>query len=261
MGIPKAFVEIAGVSLLERSVLGSLASGAVTRVVAAVPEALVSVAADALTARARAVGLDPSAVDVVAGGDDRVASVQAALDAVHGCSYVLVHDAARCLTPPEVFTRVVTALRAGAAGVVPVLPMTDTVKRVAGRGPAGGEALVGDLNRSTLRRVQTPQGFPVGILQEAHRLQQADPDPMATDDAMLVERLGHVVEAVAGDEQAFKITHPIDMRIAQLFVADSASDECAWRAGAPSSDGHDGAPGADAADGDGSRAGAGGEVR
>ncbi|GAA4283137.1 2-C-methyl-D-erythritol 4-phosphate cytidylyltransferase [Brevibacterium daeguense] len=224
MGIPKAFVEIAGVTLLERSVLGALASGAAAHVVAAVPEALVSAAADALAARVRAAGLDPSTVDVVVGGEDRVASVQAALEAVGSCSNVLVHDAARCLTPPAVFTRVVAALRAGAAGVVPALPMTDTVKRVAGRGPAGGEALVSDLDRSTLRRVQTPQGFPLAILQEAHRLQRADPNPAATDDAMLVERLGHVVEVVAGDERAFKITHPIDMRLAELYVGDSEPD-------------------------------------
>lgn len=222
--LPKAFVPLAGQTLLERSVLGSLASGVATDIVVAVPEALVSAAQDMLVSAVRAAGHDDTRVQVVAGGVDRVVSVQRALAAAAESRFALVHDAARCLAPPEVFARVSAGLLAGAAAVVPVLPMADTVKRVSAGTAAGGagtgerEILVGDLDRTVLRRVQTPQGFSFDALWRAHELQQRDPDPTATDDAHLVERLGIAVEAVPGDERALKITHPIDLRIAQLYV-------------------------------------------
>lgn len=225
--------------------LGTLASGVATDIVVAVPGALVRPAQDMLDAllagdgaelvgddpaRARAVGAAPDAhgvrVRVVAGGADRIESVARALDAAGDPEFVLVHDAARCLTPPEVFVRVAGALRAGARAVVPVLPMTDTVKRVAQLvpdGPTGArEQLLSDLDRGALRRVQTPQGFTAEVLRAAHRLQRSDPHPAATDDAQLVERTGCAVEAVAGDERALKITHPIDLRIAALHLEDAS---------------------------------------
>lgn len=211
-------------TLLEHCVLGTLASGAATEIVVAVPEALVRPAQDLLAALLASADLGPgagTAVRVVAGGADRIASVDRALAAVDSPDLVLVHDAARCLTPPAVFTRVVGALRAGAPAVVPVLPMTDTVKRATGTGPTGGEALVSDLDRAALRRVQTPQGFDAAVLREAHAHQRSDPHPAATDDAQLVERLGHPVEAVAGDERALKITYPIDLRIARIHLEES----------------------------------------
>ncbi len=186
----------------------------------AVPEAFLASARDILG----------TAAEVVAGGADRVASVRQALAAAQqsdpGIEAVLVHDAARCLTPAAVFTRVCDALAAGAPAVVPVLPVTDTIKRVETlRSPcaaAGGERVIGDINREQLRRVQTPQGFAVEVLEEAHALQAHDPIT-ATDDAMLAERLGHEVRAVAGDERALKITHPLDMRIAELLLDDATA--------------------------------------
>ncbi|WP_254668959.1 2-C-methyl-D-erythritol 4-phosphate cytidylyltransferase [Brevibacterium sp. CS2] len=227
---PKAFVALAGRTLLEHCVLGTLASGAATDIVVAVPEALVRPAQDMLDALLAGDGAAPGAhgvrVRVVAGGADRIDSVARALDAAGDPELVLVHDAARCLTPPEVFVRVAAALHSGARAVVPVLPMTDTVKRAADTAPGAPagtrERLLSDLDRGALRRVQTPQGFAASVLREAHRLQRTDPLPAATDDAQLVERLGYGVEAVAGDERALKITHPIDLRIAGLHLADGA---------------------------------------
>nr|WP_212754275.1 IspD/TarI family cytidylyltransferase [Brevibacterium luteolum] len=219
-GIPKAFAELAGTTLLEHCVRGAHASGVADHIVVAVPEAFLASARDTLG----------TAAEVVAGGADRVASVRAALVAAQrsdpGIEAVLVHDAARCLTPPEVFTRVTDALGAGAQAVVPVLPVTDTIKRVETlRSPcaaAGDERVIGDIDREQLRRVQTPQGFAVEVLEEAHALQARDPIT-ATDDAMLAERLGHDVRAVAGDERALKITHPLDMRIAELLLEDATA--------------------------------------
>lgn len=126
-----------------------------------------------------------------------------------GHDVVLVHDAARCLAPPEVFERVVEAVRAGAAGVVPGVPVTDTIKQIDGSG-----RVIATPARTSLRAVQTPQGFAAGVLLRAHA-SGAD----ATDDAALVEGLGEVVTVVEGSDLAFKITGPDDLARAEDIVA------------------------------------------
>ncbi|GAA2011916.1 2-C-methyl-D-erythritol 4-phosphate cytidylyltransferase [Brevibacterium samyangense] len=224
--MPKAFVPLSGEPLLSHCISGTLASGVATRIVVAVPEALVREARVLADRAARESDADPALVDIVVGGADRIESTARALARVPECEHVLVHDAARALTPPAVFHRVVAALEAGAAAVVPTLPVTDTVKRVrTGRGAdaqvdpgTAGEELVGDLDRNLLRRIQTPQGFARAVLEEAHALQRRDPDPAATDDAGLVERAGHTVVGVPGDERALKITYPIDLAIAAFHL-------------------------------------------
>jgi 2-C-methyl-D-erythritol 4-phosphate cytidylyltransferase len=125
---------------------------------------------------------------------------------------VLVHDAARPLTPPEVVDRVIAALRAGADGAVPALPVSDTVKRV---GPDG--SIAETLDRGALRAVQTPQGFPVAILREALAAHAGD----ASDCASMVEALGRDVVCVEGDELAFKVTTPADLARAQQLAGGS----------------------------------------
>lgn len=155
-------------------------------------------------------------ITAVPGGRDRVESVHLALRHAADAELILVHDAARCLTPPEVFRRVVTALNSGAEAVVPVLPMTDTVRRVGEDG-----MLRGDLERSSLRRIQTPQGFTSQILERAHSSYDDEVRELgarareATDDAGLVERLGVDVVAVDGDEEALKITYPLDLVVGE----------------------------------------------
>ena len=117
----------------------------------------------------------------VAGGAERTESVAAGLAALDtGCDVVLVHDAARCLTPTTVFDRVVAAVRAGADGVVPGLAVVDTVKTVDAEG-----LVTGTPDRVSLRAVQTPQGFRRAVLLAAHAS-----GAVATDDAALVERRG-----------------------------------------------------------------------
>ncbi|GAB2933787.1 2-C-methyl-D-erythritol 4-phosphate cytidylyltransferase [Rhodococcus aerolatus] len=203
-GVAKAFVEVAGTSLLRRCVDGLHASGVVDEVVVVVPAALV----DDATAL-----LGPGAV-VVAGGLERSHSVRAGLArALAGPAvptHVLVHDAARALTPPAVVVRVVEALRAGAQAVVPVLPVVDTVKRVDATG-----AVVSTVDRTELRAVQTPQGFTREALVAAH----ADDAHVATDDAGHAERVGVAVVTVAGDPLAFKVTTPLDLLLADAVLA------------------------------------------
>lgn len=154
--------------------------------------------------------LDGLDAEVVAGGAERQESVARALAALPvDVELVLVHDAARCLVPASVVEAVVAALRAGAPAVVPVLPVADTVKEV----DAGG-TVVRTVPRADLRAVQTPQGFARDVLERAH----AAGAPGATDDAQLVEALGLPVTTVTGAEEAFKVTRPLDLLLAEAVL-------------------------------------------
>lgn len=205
-GIPKAFVEVDGRTMLERAVAGLLDSGVVDDVVAVVPDDRVPEAERVLAPLRSGDHL----VVVTTGGAERTDSVRnglAALAATRGGSdaavydVLLVHDAARCLTPAAPIRRVVGAVRSGEPAVVPVLPVVDTVKEV---DPAGH--VVGTPDRAALRAVQTPQGFAPAVLLAAY---DAAGD-VATDDAGLVERLGRRVATVDGHPLAFKITTAAD---------------------------------------------------
>lgn len=199
-GVVKALRELAGEPLLLHAVRGVRAVAAVGQIVVAAPVALVNDVSLLLSAYD---------VTVVAGGDERQQSVAMALQALDAeVDLVLVHDAARALTPPAVFEAVIAALRAGAEAVVPVLPVHDTVKRV-----IDGHVM-GTVDRADLRVVQTPQGFTRALLDAAHR---SGGTPV-TDDAALVERLGRSVLAVPGSEEALKVTRPFDLRVAEAIL-------------------------------------------
>lgn len=201
-GIPKAFCEIAGRTLLERAVAGLLESGVVDHVVVAVPADRIDEAKRVLAGRAT----------VVAGGPDRTRSVDLALAALPvAAAYVLVHDAARALTPPTLITRVVDALRAGHDAVVPALRLHDTIKAVDANG-----VVLGTPERDGLRAVQTPQGFATDLLLRAYRAGAGAAG--FTDDASLVEHVGGQVQVVDGDPLAFKITTQLDLLLAEAIV-------------------------------------------
>ena len=197
---PKALRELAGEPLLVHAVRALRRAASVGPIAVAAPADWVGRVEGCLGA------FD---VMVVEGGAQRHDSVAAALAALPGeVDLVLVHDAARCLAPPELFEAVVAALRAGAEAVVPVLAVSDTVKRVA------GDRVVETLDRSALRAVQTPQGFRRDVLEQAH----AVPVGEATDDAGLVERLGRTVTTVPGSPEAFKVTAPLDLLLAEAVL-------------------------------------------
>lgn len=205
--MPKALVEVRGVSLLARAVRGLLESGSVADVVVAAPP-------DQLGAFADAVAVFGERCQVVAGGPDRSRSVQLALASVPPGSYdaVLVHDAARAFTPPEVISAVVAAIAHGARAVVPAIPVTDTVKAVDDAG-----VITATQDRNALRAVQTPQGFTEDLLRAAYA---AGVDG-ATDDAGLVERLGERVHTVPGHHHAMKITTAFDLAVAEAILAET----------------------------------------
>ena len=201
-GIPKALRELAGEPLLVHAVRRLGAAPSVGQIVVAAPAGDVEAVRELLAPVA--------SVHVVAGGASRQASVAAALRAADASlGIVLVHDAARALTPPDMIERVAAAGRSGLPAVIPVLPVVDTIKQVddAGR-------VAGTVDRAVLRAVQTPQGFLRAVLVAAH---EAAVDEH-TDDAGLAEKLGVPVHTVPGDEAAMKITRPLDLRIAAALL-------------------------------------------
>lgn len=225
-GMPKALVRLAGRSLLAHALMRVEESGVAARVLVTVPAGDVE-----LSAIARAHGALP-----VTGGGSRAESVRAALDVLEGgapaCAEVLVHDAARCLTPPAVFREVADRLRAGERAVVPVLPVVDTMRRI----DDGGRSL-GTVDRTSLRITQTPQGFDLTLLREANRAAvDAGTDPQTvTDDAGLVEAHapGTPVCTVPGHEHALKITRPLDLVLAEAVLGGETSSEAPTAASIP----------------------------
>ncbi|WP_238015378.1 2-C-methyl-D-erythritol 4-phosphate cytidylyltransferase [Dactylosporangium sp. AC04546] len=205
-GGPKALRLLRGEPLLVHAVRRVAAAPSVgCIVVAAPPDAVSDVEALLAPIATRSVALV-----VVAGGATRQASVALALAAVPASfDIVLVHDAARALTPPSLVEDVAAAVRGGHAAVIPVLPVVDTIKRVDDSG-----AVLGTVDRSSLRAVQTPQGFRRDVLLKAHEAAVDD----HTDDAGLAEQIGVTVQTVPGAEAALKITRPFDLSIAELLL-------------------------------------------
>ena len=215
--VPKALVELSGRPLVWWAARGLRAGGVGTIVVTAPAASLDEF---------RAGIADIGGVEVVAGSDrSRQASVAlglAALGQRNEGDVVLVHDAARPLTPAQVTARVIDAVRAGAGAVIPVLPVTDTLKSVDASG-----VVTGTPRRADMVAVQTPQGFRWDVLMRAHEAGAslgADEAVAATDDAGLVEAIGAVVHTVAGDERSLKVTRPLDLSLAQLLAGQERLD-------------------------------------
>lgn len=204
--VPKALVSLAGTSLVRRS-CDALLAGGVGHFVVTVPaghEGDVAAAMDGFPAPTR----------VVVGGERRQDSVRAAVTEVLAdfeSAVVLVHDAARPLLPAAVVSRVVDAVREGADAVVPVVPVIDSVREL---GPESSSVV----NRDLLRAVQTPQGFRLATLAAAHA-HVVDEGLEVTDDAAACEALGLLVTLVEGHRDAFKITEPIDLVLAGALLA------------------------------------------
>lgn len=217
--LPKALVPLAGTPLIVRAIAGLQAAGVCQRIVVCFPPEHRDAFAAALTGVFPVPALD---VVMVPGGLTRQASVNRGLAAVESASFVLVHDAARALTPPSVIRRVHAALVSGHDAVIPVLPVVDTLKREVAPWSDDEVGVVAQTeSRAGLWRVQTPQGFAVELLRTAHRYgeQRAhSPDLAATDDAGLVEQLGKPVHMVAGDERALKITTRTDLLVATAMM-------------------------------------------
>jgi 2-C-methyl-D-erythritol 4-phosphate cytidylyltransferase len=202
-GGPKAFVELAGRPLLDWSLDAFRGAASIAEIVVAVPPGQEG----PITERG---------LIAVAGGEHRSQSVANAVE-ICGEEIVVVHDAARPLVTPELIDDVVDRLASeeDAAAVIAATPVTDTVKEAGERGEVERT-----LDRAGLWAVQTPQAFRADALREA----LSDPDslPEATDDAMLVERQGGSVLIHESPAENLKVTTPLDLRVAELFLRERA---------------------------------------
>jgi 2-C-methyl-D-erythritol 4-phosphate cytidylyltransferase len=191
-GAPKQFAMLGGRPLVSWAV--DAARGAVDGVVLVLPPDRVAVG----------YGADV----VVAGGETRAESVRAGLAAVpEDAEIVVVHDGARPLATSALFLAVVAEVRAGSAGAVPGLAVSDTVKVVA------DGTVVSTVPRTELMAVQTPQAFDATVLRAAHAA-----GGEATDDAGLVESTGATVRVVPGDPRNVKVTTPADLELVAALV-------------------------------------------
>ncbi|QOR47548.1 2-C-methyl-D-erythritol 4-phosphate cytidylyltransferase [Trueperella pecoris] len=236
--MPKALVRLGGVPLLVHAIRGMNAAG-IDDVVVTIPAGV-----EARAAFTDALAEGGVAARLVVGGSTRQGSVANGLAAVTS-DYVLIHDAARALTPVSVISRVCRALEAGHDAVVPALAVTDTIKEVGprqvraagsgggsdGRADAGGvsgadgvvdvEPVVATLDRAKLRAMQTPQGFRTELVRRAHRAgweRGANEASAAPDDAALVEAMGEPVVLVEGSPEAMKVTTAWDLAVAHMLL-------------------------------------------
>ena len=205
---PKAFVTLAEKTLIEHALENVAEVPALEQVIVAVPAGH-----EAQTVEIIELALAGKNVrfDVVVGGQTRQQSIANALGVIDPeIEVVLVHDAARALAPASLFTRVASEVRRTGLGVVPVMKIADTVKRV------DANVVRETVDREALRVAQTPQGFVAKELLKAYAATTAE----HTDDASLVQAHGMQVNAIEGDERAFKITTADDLTAAELrFVA------------------------------------------
>ena len=207
---PKAFLEVAGRTILDMAIQRAASCELISSVVVAVPAGF-----EEKVPRHQVTGMP---VTVVPGGSSRQESVRRALQVVpDDAERVVCHDAARPFAAPEIFASVLEAL-SDADGAVPVLPIPDTVKRVE------DGWVTETVARGDLRVAQTPQAFVASALREAHE-RAAREGRAFTDDAALVEWAGYRVRTVAGEPVNFKITTPSDLARAEAFLLEAADAE------------------------------------
>jgi len=202
---PKAFARLGGRPLLAESLERLESSDWIDAIVIAAPpeweEPSILVAEEIAATKVSS---------AVTGGETRSESVRLALADVPGdAAAVLVHDAARPLVPDDVIERVLAPLGDGWDGAVPVLPLSDTVKRV------DGEQVVETLPRGELVAAQTPQAFVADVLRQA----LAGDVSGATDCASLVEARGGRVKVVEGDPRLLKVTDADDLALVESWLA------------------------------------------
>ncbi|MCG8467168.1 MAG: 2-C-methyl-D-erythritol 4-phosphate cytidylyltransferase [Gemmatimonadetes bacterium] len=199
-GRPKQFLDLGGRPLLAWSVDAFARYVGIDEVVVVLPPAYAETPPNWL----------PKTLRVAPGGATRAASVRAGLAAVGSdCAVVLIHDGARPFVTDDLIGRVLAGAASGP--VVPAVPIADTVKVLDEEG-----RVVETPPREAIVGVQTPQGFPIQVLREAHA--RLGSDVGLTDDAMMCERLGSRVSAVQGEAMNFKVTTPDDLARARWLV-------------------------------------------
>ena len=223
MGVatPKVLLPLGGEPALVHALRALLAGGVTDVVVLTRP-------ADSATMsqRCRSAGIDPGRVRFAEGGAQRQDSVAAGLAVVAAdpelsdAAVVLVHDAARPLVPRSVVAGVIAAVVAGSPAVIPVIPVTDTVRLLAAADDPDHPASQ-IVDRTRLVAVQTPQGFDPAVLRRAHA-EVVRRGVTVTDDAGACELIGIEPRLVPGSRDSLKLTEPIDLVLAEAVLAGRA---------------------------------------
>ncbi len=208
--LPKQFLELGGKPILMRSIEAFANSGNCP------VDVIVTLPSDQMDLWQRLCDRHGFSVphSVVPGGETRWHSVKHALDSmgdVNEVDVIAVHDGVRPMVTADVICRTIEAARRDGAAV-PVVALNDSVRQVVGEASHA-------LDRSTLRAVQTPQAFDARLLVEAYSRPYR---PSFTDDASVVEQLGHPVTLVEGDPQNLKITRPMDLALAEYLLNNNA---------------------------------------
>ena len=204
---PKALMPFDGTTVVARAVERASGCSSVSNVIVVAPAGW----EDAVRTLVEPLGVS----EIVTGGATRQSSVSAGLSVLEGVERVVCHDAARPLATAALFERALDALE-GWDGVVPVMPMIETVKRVRHGRVEGTEP------RESLALAQTPQAFVASALRTAHARAARDGFE-ATDDALLLERIGFRVRAIGGERTNMKITTPQDVRLAEALASPNGS--------------------------------------
>jgi 2-C-methyl-D-erythritol 4-phosphate cytidylyltransferase len=207
-GRPKALLDLAGRTLIERALDGLRRAG-IERLVVVHPPGFADVFAPLVGDAA-----------LVPGGASRTDSVRAGVAALPAdVTVVAVHDAARALTPAEVVRAAVEAVRGDVVAAAPARPVADTLKRVVPDDDAS-QQVVGTVDRAGLAAVQTPQVFPRGVLEQALAAGRDASDDLGLVEALLAEGAvpGRVV-VVPGSPLGLKVTWPDDVVVAEALLA------------------------------------------
>jgi 2-C-methyl-D-erythritol 4-phosphate cytidylyltransferase len=212
--VPKQFLSVGGQPLVVHALRVLQGSSVIDAIILAVPQGDIDYCRTEIV---QAYGFE-KVTRVVAGGAERQDSVRQALAVVgEDCEIVVVHDAVRPFLTARMVEDAVKAARATGAAIV-ALPVRDTVKQV------GADHLIErTVDRRTLWLAQTPQAFRTDWLRDAHARAQAE-GVAATDDAYLVERLGHPVAIVEGSGENIKVTRPEDLIIGEALFAARHTD-------------------------------------
>lgn len=199
---PKAFVPIGGRPILSVAAAAAAAASAVARLVVTVPQGWEDYAEGC-------VEFCGAPCSIVTGGSTRQGSVRVALEQIEDAeTIVIVHDAARPFASPDLFSAVAAEIAGPIAGAIPVVPVADTVKRVQ------DDVVTQTLEREELRLAQTPQAFDATALKESHEAASSAGSEF-TDDAAVMEAMGHRIRAVPGDPLNTKITTLFDLAQAE----------------------------------------------
>lgn len=205
--IPKPFIRIGDKTILEYTVGRFLTLEGLRQVIIATSEPYIDQVGDTI----RSMSGDAIEVICVAGGEERQYSIYNALQEVGDCELVIIHDAVRPFVTLDQIQRCCNEARSGGAAITGV-PAKDTIKRIDAR-----RRIQETPDRRQLWQAQTPQVFSKELILKAYRKAMED-GYVGTDDASLVERLGEPVVMVEGERTNFKITYPLDLKLAKLLL-------------------------------------------